>query len=56
MTIPDYETIMLPVLKLAGDGNEHSLRDVTDHIINEFDLTEDEQKDTFTKRNSKSNS
>jgi restriction system protein len=27
MAIPDYQSIMLPLLKLAGDGEEHSLRE-----------------------------
>jgi restriction system protein len=44
MAIPDYETLMLPILKLAGDGYEHSLQEATDHMINEFNLTEEEQK------------
>jgi restriction system protein len=44
MAIPDYETLMLPVLKLAIDGNEHSLREATDYSISEFELTEEEQK------------
>jgi len=44
MAIPDYETLMLPILKLADDGNEHSLREATEFAINKFDLTEQEQK------------
>ena len=44
MAIPDYETLMLPILKLAGDGNEHSSRETTDFVINQFGLTEEEQK------------
>ena len=27
MAIPDYQTIMLPLLRFAGDKNEHSLRE-----------------------------
>lgn len=27
MAIPDYQTLMLPVLKLAADGAEHKFRD-----------------------------
>jgi len=27
MAIPDYQTIMLPLLKFAGDKDEHSLRE-----------------------------
>jgi restriction endonuclease Mrr len=25
MSIPDYQSLMLPLLKLASDGQEHSL-------------------------------
>jgi len=27
MAIPDYETLMLPILTLAGDGEEHIVRE-----------------------------
>jgi len=30
MAIPDYQTIMLPLLKFASDGQEHSLRGIGD--------------------------
>ena len=29
MPIPDYQAIMLPLLKFAEDKQEHSLREVT---------------------------
>lgn len=41
--IPDYQTIMLPLLKLCGDGKEHSLREVTEKLAAEFDLNPDER-------------
>ncbi|MHC4191762.1 MAG: restriction endonuclease [Planctomycetota bacterium] len=44
MAIPDYETLMLPILKLAGDGREHLIKEATEAIIEEFGLTEQEQK------------
>jgi restriction system protein len=44
MPIPDYETLMLPVLKLARDGNEHLLKEATEFIIKKYNLTEQEQK------------
>jgi len=44
MPIPDYETLMLPILKLAGDGKEHLIKEATEVIIMEFGLTEQEQK------------
>ena len=44
MAIPDYETLMLPLLKLAGDGKEHLIREATEVFIKEFGLTQQEQK------------
>lgn len=45
MAIPDYQTIMLPLLKFAGDKEEHSLRQATDILSQEFRLTENERKE-----------
>ncbi len=44
MTIPDYQTLMLPVLKYLSDGNEHSLRETTSTLTEEFNLTDEERK------------
>jgi restriction system protein len=44
MAIPDYQTLMLPLLKVAGDGEEHRLGDAISQLAGEFKLTEDEQK------------
>ena len=40
--IPDYQTIMLPLLKLCGDGQEHSLRDTTEKLASDFGLSKQE--------------
>jgi len=32
MTIPDYQSIMLPLFKLAGDQQEYKMHDVTDTL------------------------
>lgn len=45
MTIPDYQTIMLPLLKYLGDDIEHSHREVIDHICIKFELTEEEKQE-----------
>ena len=45
MAIPDYQTIMLPLLKFAGDGQEHSSRESINHLASEFELTEEELKE-----------
>jgi restriction system protein len=44
MAIPDYQTLMLPVLKLAGDGEEHRIGDVVGQLARDFVLTEEEQQ------------
>ena len=44
MPIPDYQAIMLPLLKFAGDGKEHSLREAVDALAVQFKLTEQEVK------------
>ena len=44
MAIPDYQTLMLPVLQKAVNG-EVRIRDVVEQIIEEFDLTEEEKEE-----------
>lgn len=41
--IPDFQTIMLPLLKILQDGKEHSLRDIISKISDQFNLTEEER-------------
>lgn len=43
MAIPDYQTLMLPLLKALVDKQECSLRDVVALLANEFGLSEDER-------------
>ena len=44
MAIPDYETLMLPLLKIAGDGQEHRISDIVDQLARDFELTEEERR------------
>lgn len=44
MTIPTYETLMLPTLQFAADKNEHSYRETIEHLANKYSLTEEERK------------
>jgi restriction system protein len=32
MSIPDYQTLMLPLLEFAGNGQEHSSREAINHL------------------------
>ena len=45
MAIPDFQTIMLPLLTIAGDRQEHVFRDATDAVAQHFRLTETERKE-----------
>ncbi len=45
MAIPDYQTIMLPLLKFASDKKEHSTQETIDALSEEFGLTEEEKKE-----------
>lgn len=43
MTIPDYQSIMLPLLLLADDGAEHRVSDATERLAEEFELSPEER-------------
>jgi hypothetical protein len=43
MAIPTYDDIMLPLLKLASDKQEHSIRTTIVYLAKEFNLTTEEQ-------------
>jgi restriction system protein len=45
MAIPDFQSIMLPLVQYASDGEEHSLREAIDYLANFFQLTKEERKE-----------
>ncbi len=45
MPIPDYQSIMLPILLFANDAKEHSLRDAINSLSEQFGLTDEERKE-----------
>jgi restriction system protein len=49
--IPDYQTIMLPLLKLTSDGYEHKYRDLIEKLAIQFNVTDDERKELLTSGN-----
>ena len=40
--IPDFQSLLLPILKITGDGNEHSMNGVTDKLAKNYNLSEEE--------------
>jgi hypothetical protein len=45
MAVPDFQRLMLPLLKLASDGSEHTSSDAIEQLANEFQLSEAERKE-----------
>jgi restriction system protein len=43
MPIPDFQSIMLPLLELAGDGEIHYIHDAVEQLGDHFSLTEEEK-------------
>jgi restriction system protein len=45
MAIPDFQSVMLPLLKILGDGQERTMRDVTHLLAESFHLTNREREE-----------
>ncbi len=45
MAVPDYQSIMLPLLKHVSDNNVHALKAVVEALAAHFDLTEVERRE-----------
>jgi len=43
MAIPDYQTLMLPLLRLCSDGGEHTIAEAVERLSNEFNLSPEER-------------
>ena len=43
MTIPDFQTIMLPLLKHISDGKEHNNKEIIEALADHFQLTQEER-------------
>ena len=43
--IPDYQSMMLPMLRLVSDRQEHKYRDLIENLATEFQVTDEERKE-----------
>jgi hypothetical protein len=43
MAVPDFQTLMLPLLKLAGDGQQHTFAEAVERLAEEFQLSDDDR-------------
>jgi restriction system protein len=44
MSVPDFQSIMLPLLRFSADGKEHRIRDTYGKIADEFSLDEHDRE------------
>jgi restriction system protein len=49
--IPDYQSLMLPLMKLVSDGQEHKYRDLIEKLAIEFQVNDDERKELLASGN-----
>lgn len=45
MAIPDYQALMLPLLRALADGEEHHINDLTADLAARFRLTAEEERE-----------
>ena len=43
MAIPDYQSIMLPLMKFAIDGKDHTLSEAVEYLAGSFKLKAEER-------------
>jgi len=43
--IPDYQSIMMPLLKLVSDKQEHKFRDIIEELAKQFKLNDNDRKE-----------
>lgn len=43
MAVPDFQSLMLPLLKLAGDGQQHAFAEAVERLAQEFQLSDDDR-------------
>ncbi len=45
MAIPDFQSVMLPLVKILSDGQERTMWEVTDLLAESFHLTDQEREE-----------
>lgn len=45
MAVPDYQSLMRPLLELASDGREHTLREAIETLAQRLSLTEEDRRE-----------
>src|SRR5689334_2244774 len=45
MAVPDFQSIMLPILQILAGGKEYTFREVADALTQEFGLSEEDMRE-----------
>ena len=45
MAVPDFQSLILPLLKIAADRNEHNLSEATETLAEQLNLSEEDRKE-----------
>ncbi len=45
MAVPDFQSLMLPIVEFAADGQEHSLREARESLAKRLGVTEEEREE-----------
>ena len=45
MAVPDYQSLMLPLLKITSDGKEHSLNEAIEKLAQQLGLSDNDRKE-----------
>jgi len=51
MTIPDFQSLMLPLLTFLADGKEHTTKETLNYLADKFQLTEEQRQEMLPSRN-----
>jgi len=43
MAIPDFQSVMRPLMEVISDGKEHSIRETLDQLADQFKLSDEER-------------
>ncbi len=54
MTVPDYQSLMSPILIIASDRKEHSVGEMTEQLARYLKITEEERLEGFQAGDSQS--
>ncbi len=45
MAVPDFQSLMLPLMEFAADGQEHSLREARESLAKRLGVTDEEREE-----------